>query len=42
MSQKERLDIPLGVRYLTLLTFLAASFFFNVDGGVFAPAVLMI
>ena len=37
---KERTDVALSLRVLVFLSFLTSTFFFNVDGGVFAPALL--
>ena len=39
---KERTDIALSLRVGVFLSFLTASFFFNVDGSVLAPALLSI
>lgn len=39
---RERNDVPLPIRVIVLISFLTASFFINVDGGVFAPALLSI
>jgi len=38
----ERSDVPLSLRKLVFFSFLTATLFFNVDRGVFAPALLVI
>ena len=39
---KERTDVAIGLRRIVLITLLASAFFFNVDSGIFAPALLKI
>lgn len=41
-ARLERVDIAISLRIIVFLSFLTASFFVNVDGAVFAPALLSI
>ena len=42
LTYKERTDIAISLRVLVFLSFLTAAFFVNVDGSIFAPALLSI